>query len=187
MQSWVSGGKGKKDEANSNKYTLYLAAATSRCDTHTIPEREGDPPTVGYSPSQSGIQKRIESKSNPNLKKELAGLVGDAFAEAAKPRVPKVPSARAEAAGVGVFDEFWSVYPDCIYKTPNDPAAKLLAEKRNARLQRVMSDPAAWILCEERCAKFMDGKCSEGMTIPPDKSDWQIPPEECSLFARRTP
>ena len=45
-----------------------------------------------------------------------------------------------------------------------------------------MSDPAAWILCEERCAKFTDGKCSEGMTIPPDKSDWQIPPEECSFF-----
>ncbi len=66
--SWISGGKGKKDEANSNKYTLYLSAATSRCDTHTIPEREGDPPTVGYSPSHSGIQKRIESKSNPNLK-----------------------------------------------------------------------------------------------------------------------
>jgi len=97
---------------------------------------------VIHSPSQSETQKRIESKSNPNLKKELAGLVGDAFAEAAKPRVPKVPSARAEAAGVGVFDEFWSAYPDCIYKTPNDPAAKLLAEKRNARLQRVMSDPA---------------------------------------------
>ena len=142
MQSWVSGGKGKKDEANSNKYTLYLAAATSRCDTHTISEREGDCLTVIHSPSQSETQKRIESKSNPNLKKELAGLVGDAFAKAAKPRVPKVPSARAEAAGVGVFDEFWSAYPDCIYKTPNDPAAKLLAEKRNARLQRVMSDPA---------------------------------------------
>ena len=63
--SWISGGKSKKDESNSNKYTLYLSAATSRCDTHTIPEREGDPPTVGYSPSQSGIQKRIESKSNP--------------------------------------------------------------------------------------------------------------------------
>ena len=63
----------------------YLSAATSRCDTHTIPEREGDPPTVGYSPSQSGIQKRIESKSNPNLKKELAGLVGDAFADAERP------------------------------------------------------------------------------------------------------
>ena len=251
--SWVSGGKGKKDEANSNKYTLYLAAATSRCDTHTVSEREGDCLTVIHSPSQSETQKRIESKSNPNLKKELAGLVGDAFADAARPRVPKVPSARAEAAGVGVFDEFWSAYPDCIYKTPsakarcgsmyaqlrgdssdgtafdgmilaalkawreskqwekdggryvpapinffarrlwevnptpNDPAAKLLAEKRNARLQRVMSDPAAWILCEERCAKFKDGKCSEGMTIPPDKSDWQIPPEECSLFARRTP
>ncbi len=70
--------------------------------------------------------------------------------------------------------------------TPNDPAAKLLAEKRNARLRRVMSDPAAWMLCEERCAKFTDGKCIEGMTIPPDKSDWQIPPEECNFFARRT-
>ena len=57
--SWISGGKGKKDEANSNKYTLYLSAATSRCDAHTISEREGDSPTVGYSPSQSGIQKRI--------------------------------------------------------------------------------------------------------------------------------
>ena len=78
----------------------------SRCDTHTVSEREGDCLTVIHSPSQSETQKRIENKSNPNLKKELAGLVGDAFAEAAK---------------------------------------------------------------------------------PPDKSDWQIPPEECSLFARRTP
>ena len=120
--SWISGGKGNKRESNSNKYTLYLSAAPSHSDMHTLSEREGDPPTVGYSPSQSGIQKRIESKSNPNLKKLLAGLVGDAFAEAARPRVPEAKPDYPEAAETGVFDEFWSAYPDCIYKTPSAKA-----------------------------------------------------------------
>ena len=26
------------------------------------------------------------------------------------------------------------------------------------------------------------GKCAEGQTIPPDKRDWPIPPEQCSHF-----
>ena len=38
------------------------------------------------SPCHSGPQKRIEKESNKKLTNELAGLVGESFEEAAKPR-----------------------------------------------------------------------------------------------------
>ena len=44
-----------------------------------------------YPLSHSDIQKRIEKETNTNLTKELAGLVGESFLEAAKPQVPKEP------------------------------------------------------------------------------------------------
>ena len=91
--SWVPGGKGKKGEANSNKYTLYLSGTPSRCDTPTLSEREGDPLTVRTSPSHSEKQKRIEKETNTNLTKEMAGLVGKSFLEAAKPQAPNRGSA----------------------------------------------------------------------------------------------
>ena len=155
--SWISGGKGKRNESNSNKYTLYLSGQPSHSDTLTISERGGDPITVIGSPCHSGPQKRIEKESNKKLTNELAGLVGESFEEAAKPRAQEVPTANCESI--------------------NSPA-----EKRNARLESIMKDPAAWALCEERCANLKDGKCAEGQTIPPDKRDWPIPPEQCSHF-----
>lgn len=246
--SWVSGGKGKNDEANSNKYTLYLSATTSHSDTPTVSERDGDRLTVIHPLSQSETQKRIESKSNPNIKKELAGLVGDAFVEAAKPQAPKVTPDNAESAeNVGLFNEFWAAYPNCNYKfnkkktaemyaqlrgqspdgdafdkmilaslkawreskqwekdggkyipapinflikeywamnsEPADPEAKLREEKSRKLLERA-KDPKAWQLCKERCAKFKDGKCSAGIRIPPDKSELQIPSEECKHYVK---
>jgi hypothetical protein len=246
--SWISGGKGKRNESNSNKYTLYLSDQPSHSDTLTLSERGGDPITVIGSPCHSGPQKRIEKESNKKLTNELAGLVGESFEEAAKPRAQEVPSVSPAVSETGVFDKFWSAYPNCIYKKPNakarccalymqlrgsapDAAAfdeKVLAaleawrasdgwnvdggkyisaplnffakrlweevptancesinppaEKRNARLESIMKDPAAWALCEERCANLKDGKCAEGQTIPPDKRDWPIPPEQCSHF-----
>ena len=36
--SWIPGGKGKKGEANSNKYTLYLSGTPSHSDTPTLSE-----------------------------------------------------------------------------------------------------------------------------------------------------
>lgn len=44
--SWISGGKGKRNESNSNKYTLYLSGQPSHSDTLTLSERGGDPITV---------------------------------------------------------------------------------------------------------------------------------------------
>ena len=155
--SWISGGKGKRNESNSNKYTLYLSAIPSHSDTPTVSERAGEGPTVIPSQSHSETQKRIEKESNKKLTNELAELVGESFEEAAKPRAQEVPTANCESV--------------------NPPA-----EKRNARLESIMKDPAAWALCEERCANLKDGKCAEGQTIPPDKRDWPIPPEQCSHF-----
>ena len=43
-------------------------------------------------PVHSGPQKRIEKESNKKLTNELAGLVGESFEEAAKPRAQEVPS-----------------------------------------------------------------------------------------------
>jgi len=249
--SWISGGKGKRNEPNSNKYTLYLSDMVSHGDTPTVSERDRECLTVIHSLSHSETQKRIEKESNKKLTNELAGLVGESFEEAAKPQTPKVPFVSPAASETGVFDKFWSAYPNCIYKkpnakakccalymqlrgsapdaaafdetvlaaleawrtsdgwnadggkyisapinflvkrlweelpTPNEPPANSSEEKRNARLESVMRDPDAWGLCEERCAKFKDGKCTEGQTIPPDKRDWPIPPEECRPFARR--
>ena len=246
--SWISGGKGKRNESNSNKYTLYLSAIPSHSDTPTVSERAGEGLTVIPSQSHSETQKRIEKESNKKLTNELAGLVGESFEEAAKPRAQEVPSVSPAVSETGVFDKFWSAYPNCIYKKPNakarccalymqlrgsapDAAAfdeKVLAaleawrasdgwnvdggkyisaplnffakrlweevptancesinppaEKRSARLESIMKDPAAWALCEERCANLKDGKCAEGQTIPPDKRDWPIPPEQCSHF-----
>ena len=71
----------------------------------------------------------------------------------------------------------WEEVPTANCESVNPPA-----EKRNARLESIMKDPAAWALCEERCANLKDGKCAEGQTIPPDKRDWPIPPEQCSHF-----
>ena len=88
--SWIPGGKGKKGETN--KYTLYLAVTPSRSDTHTLSEREGDPLGARGRPSQSESLKRIEKETNPNPTNEMAGLVGDSFVEAAKPRRPEEPS-----------------------------------------------------------------------------------------------
>ena len=107
--------------------------------------------------SHSETQKRIEKESNKKLTNELAELVGESFEEAAKPQAQEVPTANCESV--------------------NPPA-----EKRNARLESIMKDPAAWALCEERCANLKDGKCAKGQTIPPDKRDWPIPPEQCSHF-----
>ena len=90
--SWIPGGKGKKGETNSNKYTLYLAVTPSRSDTHTLSEREGDPLRARGTPSQSESLKRIEKETTPNPTKELAGLLGESFVEAAKPRRPEEPS-----------------------------------------------------------------------------------------------
>jgi len=251
--SWVSGGKGKKSESNSNKYTLYLSATVSHSDTPTISERDREYLTVRHSLSHSETQKIIERKSNKKLTNELAGLVGKSFEEAAKPRVPEVPlAAPPESAETGVFEKFWSAYPNCIYKKPNakarccalymqlrgnapdaaafdemvlaaleawrrsegwnvdggryisapinffakrlweikptssDPTDKLTAWLGNVRLENFMRDLDAWCLCEERCANFKDGKCTEGQTIPPDKREWPIPPEECHHFVRRS-
>ena len=70
--SWISGGKGKRNESNSNKYTLYLSDQPSHSDTLTLSERGGDPITVIGSPCHSGPQKRIEKESNKKLTNELA-------------------------------------------------------------------------------------------------------------------
>lgn len=140
--TWISGGKGKKAEANSNKYTLYLPVTTSHSDTPPVSERDGDRLTVIHPLSQSETQKRIESKSNPNLKKELAGLVGDAFDKAAKPQAPKVALDNAEAAeNVGLFNDFWAAYPACKYKTP---VARGECAKSYAQLRRQSSDGDAF-------------------------------------------
>ena len=72
--------------------------------------------------SHSETQKRIEKESNKKLTNELAGLVGESFEEAAKPREPEVPLDSPAASETGVFDKFWSAYPNCIYKTPNAKA-----------------------------------------------------------------
>ena len=60
--SWIPGGKGKKGEANSNKYTLYLSDTSSHGDTPPVSERYTPCPTVIHSLSQSETQKRIEEK-----------------------------------------------------------------------------------------------------------------------------
>ena len=130
--TWISGGKGKKAEANSNKYTLYLPVATSHSETPPVSERDGDRLTVRHPLSQSETQKRIESKSNPNIKKELAGLVGDAFVEAAKPQAPKVAPDNAESAEkIGAFEEFWAAYPNCNYKFNKKKTAEMYAQQRD--------------------------------------------------------
>ena len=74
------------------------------------------------SPCHSGPQKRIEKESNKKLTNELAGLVGESFEEAAKPRAQEVPSVSPAVSETGVFDKFWSAYPNCIYKKPNAKA-----------------------------------------------------------------
>ena len=56
------------------------------------------------SPCHSGTQKRIEKESNKKLTNELAGLVGESFDEAAKPRTQEVPSVSPAASETGVFE-----------------------------------------------------------------------------------
>jgi hypothetical protein len=110
--SWISGGKGKRNESDSNKYTLYLSAVPARSDPPTGPERAGEGATVAPSPVHSGPQKRIEKESNKKLTNELAELVGESFEEAAKPRAQEVPSVSPAVSETGVFDKFWSAYPE---------------------------------------------------------------------------
>ena len=93
--SWISGRNSKKGGAVSNKYTLYLSGTPSQSDIplsqSDIPplsEREGQSITVIYPLSHSDRQKRIEKETNTNLTKEMAGLVGKSFLEAAKPQAP---------------------------------------------------------------------------------------------------
>ena len=121
--SWISGRNSKKGGAVSNKYTLYLSGTPSQSDIplsqSDIPplsEREGQSITVIYPLSHSDRQKRIEKETNTNLTKEMAGLVGKSFLEAARPQAPKEPSGCSDAAATDVFDDFWSAYPNCIYK-----------------------------------------------------------------------
>ena len=120
--SWISGGKGKRNKSNSNKYTLYLSAIPSHSDTPTVSERAGEGLTVITSQSHSETQKRKEKESNKKLTNELAGLVGESFEEAAKPRAQEVPSVSPAVSETDVFDKFWSAYPNCIYKKPNAKA-----------------------------------------------------------------
>lgn len=45
--------------------------------------------------------------------------------------------------------------------------------------------PQDWLLCQERCACFRNGKCSCGITIPPNlQKPRPYPPEECGHFAK---
>ena len=61
--SWISGGKGKRNASDSNKYTLYLSAIPSHSDTPTVSERAGGgahsdtPPVSQWSPKEN--RKRI--------------------------------------------------------------------------------------------------------------------------------
>ena len=121
--SWIPGGKGKKGEANSNKYTLYLSDTSSHGDTPPVSERYTPCPTVIHSLSQSETQKRIEEKeTNPNPTKELAGLLGDSFVEAAKPRRPEEPS--DAPAAIGAFEEFLAAYPEVLPQTRRAAVSK---------------------------------------------------------------
>ena len=92
------------------------------------------------SPCHSGPQKRIEKESNKKLTNELAGLIGESFEEAAKPRTQEVPSVSPAVSETGVFDKFWSAYPNCIYKKPNAKArccALYAVARQCARCSRV--------------------------------------------------
>ena len=92
---------------------LYLSAVPARSEPPTGPERAGEGATVASPPVHSGPQTRIEKESNKKLTNELAGLVGESFEEAAKPRASEVPSASPAASETGGFDKFWSAYPNC--------------------------------------------------------------------------
>jgi hypothetical protein len=255
--SWISGRNSKKGGAVSNKYTLYLSGTPSQSDIplsqSDIPplsEREGQSITVIYPLSHSDRQKRIEKETNTNLTKEMAGLVGKSFLEAAKPQAPKEPSGCSDAVADDVFDDFWAAYPDCIYKTPSAKArcgalyaqlrgdasdgaefdGKVLAALSSwrasgqwtkdggryipapinffaRRLWEVDPGPSEpdekpaaakmpassgvsggkgldWRLCEERCARFSGGRCSAGLSVPPDSGPWPLPPEECERYLK---
>jgi len=227
-----------------------VRTSPSQSENLSLSEREGDPLTVRTSPSHSEKQKRIEKETNTNLTKEMAGLVGKSFLEAAKPQAPKEPSGCSDAVADDVFDDFWAAYPDCIYKTPSAKArcgalyaqlrgdasdgaefdGKVLAALSSwrasgqwtkgggryipapinffaRRLWEVdpgPSEPAEkpaaakspasrgvsggkgldWRLCEERCARFSGGRCSAGLSVPPDSGPWPLPPEECERYLK---
>ncbi len=42
-----------------------------------------------------------------------------------------------------------------------------------------------WELCAERCAHCTGSGCGKGITTPPDKGEWQEPPERCTEFAAK--
>lgn len=42
---------------------------------------------------------------------------------------------------------------------------------------------ADWALCAERCAHCTGNGCGKGIATPPDKGQWQKPPQECNHFA----
>ena len=174
--SWIAGGKGKKGEANSNKYTFFLSTPPSQSETPTVSERDGDRLRVRPSPSQSETQKRIEKETNTNLTKELAGLVGESFLEAAKPQVPKEPLECPDAAATDVFDDFWSAYPNCIYKTPS---AKARCSALYAQLRGGSPDGAAFD--GKVLAALVSWRASEQWT----KAGGRFIPAPINFFARR--
>ena len=51
--SWIAGGKGKKGEANSNKYTFPLSTPPSQSETPTVSERDPHRLRARRRPSQS--------------------------------------------------------------------------------------------------------------------------------------
>ena len=158
------------------KYTLYLSDQPSHSDTLTLSERGGDPVTVIGSPCHSGPQKRIEKESNKKLTNELAELVGESFEEAAKPRALEVPSVSPAVSETGVFDKFWSAYPNCIYKKPN---AKARCCAPQIDIRRIYCFCASTVRSRFGAGRFKGGDCrhtSDGFGIILDKlqsHNWQ--------------
>ena len=124
----------------------------------------------------SGPQKRIEKESNKKLTNELAGLVGESFEEAAKPRAQEVPSVSPAVSETGVFDKFWSAYPNCIYKKPN---AKARCCAPQFDIRRIYCFCASTVRSRFGAGRFKGGDCrhtSDGFGIILDKlqsHNWQ--------------
>lgn len=118
----------------------------------------------------------------------------------ARARIPSVDEIAAECKRIGsnIDPKYFRNYYTANHKGwPKDWKAALAVWTDNGKPGgRVKAESVAdappvrrvyglsdWCLCSERCANFRGGKCSRGITVPPDKDpERQTPPEECRGF-----
>ena len=115
--------------------------------------------------------------------------------------IPSLEEVKAECERIGSDvdpEVFWNYYSAKNKGWPKEWKSALVVWTKNGnpRGRIRAAAPAAeqpvrrsytasdWCLCAERCANFRDGRCSCGVTVPPDKDPVrQTPPEECRGFA----